>query len=97
MPRPSYAMTTFVSELLAVRHKAKVELIDPDGFGTFRTVLVDAKTADWLVPVLQAVRDPRITQHGRRIEFTTHPREGESRESFSLAEVVDVLYPPKKK
>lgn len=97
MTRLSYAMEQFVKELSALRPSAKYEYADTDGFGTHRTLIVDNKTAEWLVPVMRAVKDKRVRLRGNRVMFSPHPIEGESRESFSLASVAMILYPAKKK
>lgn len=96
MPRESYAMAQFIRELEAVRPSAKFEYADTDGFGTHRTLVVDDKTAEWLVPVMRSVQDKRVRQRGNRLMFSPHPVEGERSDSFSLASVVKILYPAKK-
>lgn len=95
MTRQSYAMEQFTKELSAVRPSAKYTFEDTDGFGTHRTVVLDAKTAEWLAPVMRAVQDKRVRLRGNRLLFSPHPIEGESRDPFSLASVVDILYPKK--
>jgi hypothetical protein len=53
-------MRAVMTEVEAVNPKALVTTGAPDGFGVWRTLTLDAKTTEMLLPLLDNLNDPRV-------------------------------------
>jgi hypothetical protein len=74
----------------------KIRPGEPDGYGFVRRITFDPRTSKWLVPILDAVNDPRIRQviytgSGRaEVRFVGDTR-ADYKDPFGLAAVDKVL------
>lgn len=83
-----------IDEVTELRPKAKVTPSDEvDGFDRVRSLNVDANTAKWLAPILEAVEDDRIaevSEDGKTITFVADSR-ADHAHAFGLADADGVL------
>jgi hypothetical protein len=96
MPRLIPAAQQMMSEIADTGREFKTVPGDPDGYGFIRRVTFDAKTSKWLVPLLEAVEDPRIRQvlyngKGRAEIWFVGDTRADFKDPFGLAAVDKVL------
>ena len=96
MSRLVRAGQTLGSEVAALRPKAKMKIVgEPDGLDRFRAITYDAATMKWLVPILEALEDPRVAsvdEVGKSTRVTFVPDSRADRgHPFGLATVDEVL------
>lgn len=58
--RIPYAMRAMINEIEQVNNKAVLETRHPDGFGVWRTLVLDTPTTELLTPLLDELSDKRI-------------------------------------
>jgi len=97
MDRLVPAATQLLKEITDLGKNYKVARGDPDGFGYIREITFDARTSNWLVPILDALVDERIRYidqpngKGRaKVRFVNDTR-ADRRQPFDIAVVDQVL------
>jgi len=89
------AAVQLISQVEDLR-KTKVATGEPDGLDRIRTVTFDAATSRWLVPILSAIGDERISEvhyegKGRATVTFVSDYRADFKTPFPLAEVAAVL------
>ncbi len=63
MARLPYGAVALIDEVQRCRSGVTAKPVgDPDGFDVFRTIKFDKRTSDWLAPLLDQIKDPRIVE-----------------------------------
>lgn len=91
-----YAAKQLLRQAQEQRPKAKMTAQgDPDGLGVHRTIVFDKRTSTYLAPLLDQIKDPRITEHHLtnagylHVTFTPTWR-GDVKDPFPLADAAVV-------
>lgn len=94
--RVPYAMRTMIDEIDKINPKAVGETRNPDGFGVWRTLLLDKATTEMLLDLLDGMTDPRIASrvlhsNGQYSLTFVGDRRGDDHQPFNLHKAYKVL------
>lgn len=93
--RIPYAMRAMIDEIGAVVNSAVLETKDPDGFGVWRTLVLDTKTTETFEALLDELLDPRIASRdvrdGRYVVNFVSDRRADDATPFHLDKAYAVL------
>ena len=97
--RMPYAMRTITEEIGRVVEDAVLETQDPDGFGVWRTLVLDTETTKVFRDVLdmvddQRIADRRVAPNGRYYLYFVPDRRADDAKPFSLDRAMKILAEP---
>lgn len=88
------AMRQLLEQVAARNPDVDYELSDVDGFDRYRSVTFDEATAEWLIPALRVIEDPRIADTvDRKVTFVGDVR-ADFAQPFPIEDVADILSEP---